>query len=213
MARGHGTHVTGFKDLSGRTFGLWSVVSRAPNKGSRTAWICRCACGSISSVASVHLMQGKSSSCGCSKAKAGAASPNYRHGGSSSRLYQIWAGMIQRCTNPRHKSFPDYGARGIAVCAEWREDFGAFAAHVGEPPKGCSIDRIDNGRGYEPGNVKWALPIAQSRNRRGRHVVVIRGQSMPLAEAVEKYGNGTKYSTAHNRLKRGQTIEEALRNG
>jgi hypothetical protein len=119
--------------------------------------------------------------------------------------------MIQRCTNPSHKSFPRYGGRGITVCDEWLESFEAFASYVGDPPgKEYSIDRIDNDAGYMRGNVKWSTQIEQSRNRRGRRIVCIEGAHMPLSEAIEKHGSGVKYSTAHNRLKRGLSIEKVL---
>lgn len=167
MSRGHGTHKTGFRDLSGQQFGLWLVLERAPNKGTRTAWTCRCACGAVVAVTAVHLTQGASRSCGCVKSKTGPGAPRYIHGQSETWLYLRWAAMVQRCTNPNSKSFVNYGGRGITVCAEWRESFAAFAASVGQPPApGLSIDRIDNDRGYEPGNVRWATVTEQARNRR-----------------------------------------------
>ena len=81
--------------------------------------------------------------------------------------YDIWKAMKQRCANPNCKEFKDYGGRGITVCAEWAKDFGAFIASVGRrPAKGLTLDRIDNSKGYEPGNVRWATRAEQSRNRR-----------------------------------------------
>ena len=74
--------------------------------------------------------------------------------------------MLDRCLNPRLPSYPYYGGRGITVCDEWIESFDAFLAHVGIRPEGTSIDRIDNDGNYEPGNVRWATPSEQMRNRR-----------------------------------------------
>ncbi len=73
--------------------------------------------------------------------------------------------MIQRCCNPRCPSFENYGARGIGVCDTW-QDFSSFLADMGERPDGTSIDRIDNSRGYEPGNCRWATRTEQNRNTR-----------------------------------------------
>lgn len=54
-----------FEDLTGKTFGRWTVLSRAPNRGTRTAWTCKCECGVVRDVLSCHLKSGKSKSCGC----------------------------------------------------------------------------------------------------------------------------------------------------
>lgn len=81
--------------------------------------------------------------------------------------YMAWWHARQRCGDPRHPDYRLYGARGIRMHAAWVEDFDAFFDHIGPRPKrGWSIDRIDNARGYEPGNVRWATPGEQNRNRR-----------------------------------------------
>jgi hypothetical protein len=101
--------------------------------------------------------------------------------------YNVWDAMIQRCTNPKHKKFKDYGARGITVCERRRGPnsaagrrrlpggFDNFLADMGPRPEGqkgklalYSIERIDNERGYEPGNVRWATQQEQAFNKRLR---------------------------------------------
>lgn len=82
--------------------------------------------------------------------------------------YNAWDGLIQRCTNPNQRGWMDYGGRGITVCDRWRESFPAFLADMGEKPEPkaqYSIDRIDNDRGYEPDNCKWATRSEQQKNR------------------------------------------------
>lgn len=89
-----------------------------------------------------------------------------RHGMSCTPTYRSWAHMKSRCYDPGCGSYLRYGAKGIGVCDEWRESFTAFYKEMGpRPTREHSIDRIDNSRGYEPGNCKWSTPYEQSMNR------------------------------------------------
>lgn len=80
---------------------------------------------------------------------------------------RAWLDARRRCHDPRAAAYANYGGRGIRMCEEWRFSFEAFLAHVGRRPgPGHSLDRIDNDRGYEPGNCRWATPTEQGRNTR-----------------------------------------------
>jgi hypothetical protein len=79
-------------------------------------------------------------------------------------LHIAWANILARCNNPNHPAYPNYGGRGI-TCAF--ADFEAFARHVGfRPYPDATIGRIDNDRGYEPGNIRWESWKQQANNRR-----------------------------------------------
>lgn len=73
--------------------------------------------------------------------------------------------MLQRCNHPSQQSYKYYGGRGITVCERWRT-FENFLTDVGERPDGRTLDRIDNERGYEPGNCRWATAREQRLNQR-----------------------------------------------
>ena len=81
--------------------------------------------------------------------------------------------IMQRCYNPNHKEYKDYGGRGITVCDRWRfgenhlHGFECFMTDMGDKPSTeYSIDRIDNDKGYSPDNCRWATPTQQIGNRR-----------------------------------------------
>jgi hypothetical protein len=93
-----------------------------------------------------------------------------RHG-KDKNTYNRWLAMVKRCTDPADKHFKNYGGRGITVCERWMS-FENFYADMGKSPDGLSLDRIDNDRGYEPDNVRWATRKMQQRNRRCVHLSI-----------------------------------------
>lgn len=150
------------KDLIGSRFGRLIVICRAPNDSmGRTVWRCKCDCGNIKDIRSTNLCEGLIKSCGC-----------LRHGLRNTRLYTIWSHMKQRCENPRSNRFRLYGARGIKVCSEWRNDFKRFYdwAMSNGYSDDLSIDRIDGDGNYEPQNCRWATVSEQNKNRRHYHL-------------------------------------------
>jgi hypothetical protein len=87
--------------------------------------------------------------------------------------YWAWKAMKQRCYNPKHPKFKDYGKRGIVVCRRWRESFEDFFADMGPRPPGHQLERSNNDGDYKPRNCKWATRSQQQRNtRRGRWTVI-----------------------------------------
>lgn len=77
-----------------------------------------------------------------------------------------WDCMKQRCTNPKHRAYKDYGGRGITICDSWMK-FDNFLRDMGERPEGMTLDRIDNSKGYCKENCRWATGYEQGWNKRG----------------------------------------------
>jgi hypothetical protein len=124
--------------------------------------------------------------------------------------YGVWAAMCRRCEaqHPAHRAYYD---RGIRVCEEWlgRGGFQRFIEHIGwRPTSDLTLDRIDNDRGYEPGNVRWASRVVQANNTRWNLVLEYQGRRNTLAEWSRAVGLSSHL--INGRLRNGWTVEAAL---
>ena len=132
-----------------------------------------------------------------------------KHGMYGATEYNAWASIKARCYNPKNSGYCRYGGRGIKMYGPWIKDFQAFFDYIGrKPTPEHSLDRIDNNRGYEPGNIRWATKKEQCRNRRDNYLITICCQTKPLSEWAEIYG--LPADTVTRRLRVGYSVKDAF---
>lgn len=107
-------------------------------------------------------------------------------------LYGIWKGVRRRCGLVGAASgvgVRNYLGRGVQMSPEWQDDFFAFEAAVGaRPSPEHTLDRVDNDKGYFPGNVRWAMKKTQGNNRHDNVTIHMQGETRTLAEWIDFLG-------------------------
>lgn len=178
--------------------------------------LCECACGGVCVVRVESLRSGNTRSCGC-LVRERARSANITHGdtpkGDHSPEYRTWSHFKGRCLNPKDRSYPDYGGRGITVCERWLS-YENFLEDMGRRPSAKhTLDRVDNSGNYEPGNCRWATRKEQANNRRVAKTArwlthPVTGERRIFAEWVRVLG--VPSSTLANRIARGWPLDRVL---
>lgn len=179
--------MTRIVDLTGQKFHRWTVQGMSHQVGSMVYWHCVCECGTERPVFGGDLKRGGSKSCGCLTREVSAVRLR-RHGLSGHAAYSSWQSMKTRCENPNDDNYHLYGGRGISVCPQW-QTFDGFWTDMGPSWRhGGTIDRIDNDKGYEPGNCRWRTPKQQANNRRTNRMIQTPKGLMNVTEAAAAFG-------------------------
>lgn len=163
------------------------VEPHVTSGGNRKRMVrCICKCGSTKDVLLIDLINGRIKSCGCfskDSARERAYQRNTTHNMYHTPEYDVWMSMKKRCNNKRHKSYNDYGGRGIKICEEWNRSFLSFLKDMGQrPSKEYSIYRINNDDGYYKENCRWATKKEQCQNQRTNINITYKGETKCLSE-------------------------------
>ena len=148
------------ENLAGKKFGKLTVISYNGKDNKRHSFYkCVCECGRVRIVRADKLKSGSTVSCG---------KHIKTHGKRYTRIYDIWCGMKQRCYNSNSDKYRFYGAKGVIICDEWKNNFQTFYewAMKNGYKDNLTIDRIDPYGNYEPSNCRWATLQEQQLNKR-----------------------------------------------
>lgn len=175
------------------------AIAAERGDGNRVLGRFSCDCGNVVTLPIGRTLKAKRTHCGCQTDHG----THRKHGMRGSPEYSSWMAMKRRCLDPNDKDFPRWGGKGITICQEWIDSFESFYAHIGPRPPGTTLDRYPDASGnYEPGNVRWATPTQQARNRRDFTIITTPLGKMPLIDYAKRIG--ITEGAAHQRLKRGK---------
>lgn len=174
------------KNLIGTKFGKLTVIAESERKNGRKMWECLCDCGGKTITSTYCLNSGRTKSCGCLTGRRNGVSPKIK----GTVIYSRWQAMKKRCYEKNSSSYKNYGARGITVCDEWKNDPIAFYnwAKSNGFSEDLTLDRIDVNGNYCPENCRWTSRKEQNRNKRNNRFVQYSGQRMTIAEFCEITG-------------------------
>lgn len=196
-------------------YGRLTMTSNPVKRDGRTFVSALCDCGIVKEVDYFFLKSGRVKSCGCLRKEITSANmkKNATHGYSKYPLFQIWKAIISRCYNSRDISYKRYGAKGVTMCDEWRNDFLSFNnwCLANGWSKGMQIDKdkIGTGKFYSP---ETCVIISRQENcwlRKTSRMVEYDGQVKCLAEWCSLLG--LKYDTVRARIHKGISPETAFK--
>ncbi|HHZ96568.1 MAG TPA: hypothetical protein EYN67_13685 [Flavobacteriales bacterium] len=197
----------------GDVFGELTTVrldSASVSRSGKASWVCVCTCGNNHVTDAPRLIKGVSKMCRpCSDVISGLTRRNKFSSRTHKKEYNSWSMMKNRCNNEEYYLFHRYGGRGIKVCDDWASSFEVFVKDMGcAPSKEHSIDRIDNNKGYDKSNCRWATGFVQQNNKSSNVMLELNGRSQTIAQWCRELD--LSYEMVRARLARGYNHKEAL---
>ncbi len=188
-------------------FGALVVERYSHFENKNSFWHCRCDCGQKCLSRAKTLLLGSKKTCGLNGHR---WKPDSVTGITTQYAseYGSFCNMWDRCTNPNHKGWKNYGGRGVTICDNWKT-FDKFFEDMGpKPTPKHTIEREDGNVGYEPMNCRWATVAEQNRNKRNSVYVEYQGRRLLLMDLCTEMG--LDRSAIYGRLKNGWDIERSL---
>jgi len=172
---------------------------------------CKCVCGKEKKCVVADLIRGNPLSCGCSYK---GRKPGYKFGDST--IYKRWYDMRERCYNPKNRSYKNYGAVGVIVCPEWRNDYQAFAiwslenGYSPELQLDKDIKALEKpGKLYSPDTCTWATPLENMSYRKSSVKYLFQGQNLTIPQISRL--TCVLQANIKAAIKAGKTIEQAVK--
>ena len=157
-------------DKIGQRFGRLIVIEQTEKpegiKDMHKYWLCQCDCGNKKVVSDGNIGR-NIFSCGCLRNSSIPRTHGFASHKHYDKLYHTWIAIKYRCYNPNSKDYKHYGARGITICDEWKNDFMVFREWCLNNgfANNLTIDRINVNGNYEPSNCRWTTIAEQNRNK------------------------------------------------
>lgn len=130
------------------------------------------------------------------------------------KLQTIWSGMNGRCNSFKNRSWKDYGAKGIDLCAEWSGRQGSIRfikwALSNGYLEGLDIDRRDNSKGYSPGNCRFTTRQENCWNKSNNTMLTFAGETKCIAAWGDDLRCVVPSNQFQQRIKCGWDVERAL---
>ena len=196
-----------WSSVVGQKFGELTILSvEGRDSASKMRVRCQCSCGTQTTVRYNNL-QGRTTSCG-HVIREKTVVRNTIHGLSGHPDFQVWVDMNKRCHGSNPNFTKNYKDRGIFVCSQWRHDPAQFFNDMGPRPKGMTLERINNAKGYSPDNCAWVPMKTQQNNKRTNIFLEFQGVRRTISQWAQSIGMSK--STLSFRLNKGMSVEEAL---
>lgn len=194
------------KPMIGIKYGRLVAVSEVGLGNKGMIYSFKCDCGNYKNISGAQVRSGKASSCGCLRSEM-TSKKNTTHGHAGTPEYETWQGMKNRCCNKNAPVYKNYGGRGITLCDKW-QTFEGFLEDMGKRPNGCTLERLDNNKGYEKSNCVWATIEQQARNTRQNKFITFNGETLCMTDWAKK--TGIPYPTIQDRRRKGLSPSEIL---